>query len=150
MASGAVLPRPPMPRRARCAGLRPSTGTVGHRARHKEESRRLRGETAISAASSRLAFRLPATQNTSWPLAATTHAPPTTILDREGSTRIRLGCDMRQEQIHKGHQAACARRHRDTDEVLSLGFRDPDIARAKRIQAAPGSRITVTRSETAT
>jgi hypothetical protein len=57
---------------------------------------------------------------------------------------------MRQEQIHKGHQAACARRHRDTDEVLSLGFRDTDIARAKRIQAAAGSRLAATRSETAT
>jgi hypothetical protein len=55
---------------------------------------------------------------------------------------------MRQDQIHKGHHAACARRHRDTDEVLSLDFRDPDIARAKRTQAT--SRLTITRSERAT
>jgi hypothetical protein len=57
---------------------------------------------------------------------------------------------MRQVQTNKAHQAACARRHRDNDEVLSLDLRDPDIARAKRIQAASGSRIAKTRGEATT
>jgi hypothetical protein len=52
---------------------------------------------------------------------------------------------MRQVQINKAHQAACARRQRDNDEVLSLDLRDPDIVRAKRIQAGSGSRVATAR-----
>ena len=54
---------------------------------------------------------------------------------------------MRQVQINKAHQAASARRHQDNDEVLSLDLRDPDIVRAKRIQAVYGSRAATTRRE---
>jgi hypothetical protein len=57
---------------------------------------------------------------------------------------------MRQVQINKAHQAASARRHQDNDEVLFLDLRDPDVARAKRIQAASGSRIARTRGEATT
>jgi hypothetical protein len=57
---------------------------------------------------------------------------------------------MRQAQINKTHQAACARRHRDNDEVLSLDPRDPDIVRAKQIQAASGSRVATARGEATT
>jgi hypothetical protein len=57
---------------------------------------------------------------------------------------------MRQVQINKAHQAACARRQRDNDEVLSLDLRDPDIVRAKRLQAASGSRVATASGETTT
>lgn len=93
---------------------------------------------------------LPASQNLSWPLAAKTPTPPTTTLKQYGSARRHLGGDMRQVQINKAHHAACARRQRDNDEVLSLDLRDHDIARAKRIQAASGSRIARTRGEATT
>jgi hypothetical protein len=36
----------------------------------------------LSTGCCRLAFRLPATQNPSWPLAATTHTLPTTMLEQ--------------------------------------------------------------------
>jgi hypothetical protein len=58
--------------------------------------------------------------------------------------------DMRQVQIYKAHQATGARRHRDNDEVLSLDLRDPDIVRAKRFQAASGSRVAATRGAATT
>ena len=51
---------------------------------------------------------------------------------------------MRQVQINKAHHAASARRHRDNDEVLSFDLRDPDVVRAKRIQAGSGSRVVTT------
>jgi hypothetical protein len=70
-------------------------------------------------------------------------------LEQYGSARRHLGCEMRQVRIMKAHQAACARRHRDNDEVLSLDLRDPDTVRAKQIQAVSGSRVATTR-DTAT
>jgi hypothetical protein len=46
---------------------------------------------------------------------------------------------MRQLQVHKQRQAARARREAD-DLTFSLNLRDPDIARAKQLQAASQSR----------
>jgi hypothetical protein len=56
------------------------------------------------------------------------------------------GRDMRQVQIN-GRYVTRARRHRDDEQFLALDARDPDIARAKQLQAADRVRTRAARGE---
>jgi hypothetical protein len=54
---------------------------------------------------------------------------------------------MRQLQIITGEREARSRRHRDDEQLLPLDPRDPDIARAKQLQALARLRTPAARGE---
>jgi hypothetical protein len=56
---------------------------------------------------------------------------------------------MRQVQIN-GRYVTRARRHRDDEQFLALDARDPDIARAKQLQAADRVRTRAVRGQSTT
>jgi hypothetical protein len=58
--------------------------------------------------------------------------------------------DMQQVRISKGHHAARARSDHHGDQVLPLDLRDPDITRAKQLQAAARTRARSARGENST
>jgi hypothetical protein len=57
---------------------------------------------------------------------------------------------MRQLQIITGQREARARRHRDDEQFLPFDPRDPDLVRAKRLQALARLRTPASRGESTT
>jgi hypothetical protein len=75
--------------------------------------------------------------------------PPKGDAQRERIEATNEGRDMRQVQIN-GPYVVRARRHRDDEQFLALDARDPDIARAKQLQAAGRVRTRAARGESTT